>query len=112
MRDGHGAAYYTMGGRGPTGLKNYFSSLFRAFANLKLILEPHAHLVQLVAFSDPESQLPQFLDTLATAGYEPVQGFTEVPFPARTVPNRRWYSYHQTAQSASKEFFLVHRVRA
>lgn len=111
MRDGHGAAYYTMGSRGPFGLKTYFSSLYQAFARLRQILEPHAHIAQLVAFADADSQLPLFLDTLTKAGYEPVHGLTEVPVPARTVPNRRWYSYHQTTQSASTEFFLVHRVR-
>ena len=113
LRDGHGASYYTMGGRSPFGVRNYFATLRRGFENLRTILSPDTTVVQLVAFSQTQAQLPQYLGILAAAGYQ------EVRLPSllasgsriRTVPNRKWYTNTQATSDASHEVLLVHRVR-
>jgi hypothetical protein len=102
-----------MGSRTPLGLRNYFASLEQGFANVKAALAPGAYVVQLVAFSDTETQLPRYLDVMARAGYKELQlprlaaGGNNV----RTVPNRKWYAYGQGKSDASKEVLLVHMIR-
>lgn len=113
LRDGHGASYYTMGSRSSLGLRNYFATLQRGFENLRDVLSPETTVVQVVAFSQAETQLPIYLGALTAAGYE------ELRLPSvlasggriRTVPNRKWYTYKQEANDASHEVLIVHRVR-
>jgi hypothetical protein len=49
--DGHGAAYYAMGSRTPTGLNYYFNTIEASFARLYQVIAPDALVVQLLAFS-------------------------------------------------------------
>ena len=114
LRDGHGASYYTMGGRSTFGLQNYFTSLQNGFRNLRSVLSPDTVVVQLVAFSQTDSQLPQYLAALAGAGYEPIYlpSIGSPGYYIRTVPNRKWYTNLQARQDASQELLLIHRLRS
>jgi SAM-dependent methyltransferase len=114
LRDGHGASYYTMGGRSAFGLQNYFTSLQNGFRNLRSVLSPDTIVVQLVAFSQTDSQLPQYLAALAGAGYEPIYlpSIASPGYHIRTVPNRKWYANLQAEQDASQELLLIHRLRS
>lgn len=113
LRDGHGASFYTMGSRSSLGLRNYFSTLQRGFENLRSVLSPITTVVQLVAFCDTEAQLPLYREALAAAGYEEL-GLPRILTngnPIRTVPNRKWYTYKQESNDASREVLMVHRIR-
>ena len=69
LRDGRSEAHYTMGGRSALGLRNYFGQLLSAFSNLRRIVADDATIVQLVAFSDADRQLPKYMDTMSAAGF-------------------------------------------
>lgn len=113
LRDGHGASFYTLGGRSKRGLEEYFVRLTETFDSLRQLLEPSAVVVQLVAFSDPYSQLPNFLDAMSLAGYEEINplGSSNSERPFRQVPNRKWYTQLGVNQYASNEILLFHRPR-
>ncbi|MBA7476776.1 hypothetical protein ES707_12171 [subsurface metagenome] len=113
LRDGHGESFYTLGGRSKRGLEEYFVKLTGAFGSLRQLIEPSAFVIQLVAFSDPEAQLPNFLNAMSLAGYEEVSlfGSSNSERPFRRVPNRKWYSQLGFNQCASNEILLFHRPR-
>jgi hypothetical protein len=112
LRDGHGASYFTLGGRSTRGLRSYFTKLRDAFWSLRQFIDPSALIVQLVAFSDPDTQLPAFLDAMCSAGYEELTllGGAGSQRPSRTVPNRKWYTQLDKNQYASNEVLLFHRL--
>ncbi|MFQ5872207.1 MAG: DNA methyltransferase [Dehalococcoidia bacterium] len=113
LRDGHGASYYTMGSRSSLGLRNYFAVLQRGFENLRDVLSPETTVVQVVAFSQAETQLPTYLDVLTAAGYEELQlpSLLVSGSRMRTVPNRKWYTCKQETNDASHEVLMIHRIR-
>lgn len=110
LRDGHGESYYTLGGRSKKGQQDYFLRLTRTFDSLRGVIDSNAVVVQLVAFSDPDTQLPAFLHSMISAGYEELTPFcssgSERPY--RKVPNRKWYTQLGQSQHASNEVLLVH----
>ena len=112
LRDSHGASYYTMGSRSALGLRNYFATLRQSFENLRTVLSPDATVVQLVAFSEAETQLPQYMDALAAAGYEELQvpSLLASGNRIRTIPHRKWYTNRQDGD-AGQEVLMVHRPR-
>ena len=74
-----------------------------------------AYIVQMIAFSDPQNQLPRYLANMEAAG------FKEVNFPGqddasyhpriwRDVPNRKWHANLQGKTSGSKEVVLIHKA--
>ncbi|MBV8265378.1 MAG: hypothetical protein JO252_03430 [Planctomycetaceae bacterium] len=113
LNDGQGAKYYTFGSRTPTGLKNYFGTVSEAFRSIRPFLQHDAHVVQLLGFSEPPTQLPAYLGAMTDAGYQllyTTYGDRE-DFPWRKVPNRRWYTRNQPNQNTSAEVLLIHRPK-
>ena len=111
LRDGHGEAYYTMGGRSETGLKNYFNTLAASFANLRNIIHPDAYVVQLVSFSDVNTHLPIYLKAMDESGFIEDSGGSIESRQVRDVPNRKWYNQKRQQNDASREILLVHRLK-
>ena len=112
LRDGHGESYYTLGGRSRKGQQEYFQKLTQTFYSLRDVIDVNAVVVQLVAFSEPESQLPMFLESMVLAGYEEINLFgLSACRPCRQVPHRKWYTQLGQKESASHEILLVHRPR-
>ena len=111
LKDGHGESHYTLGGRSITGLKNYFIKLTDTFWALRQFIDPSALVVQSVAFSDPDTQLPAFLNAMRSAWYEELTPLENggSKRPSRKVPNRKWYTYSEKNQHASNEILLFHR---
>ena len=112
MQNGHGESYYTLGGRSEKGSNVYFEKIINIFKSLHLIIQPSAIIVQLIAFSDPITQLPEYLDAMKIAGYEEINPFHNIDNErvVRTVPNRKWYARSdESSQHASKEIVLFHR---
>lgn len=113
-QDGQGASFYTFGSRQARTWDYYMEQVRSSFGGIRKTLHKNAHVVQLVAFSTPETQLPLYLRAMQEAGY------TEAACPGmenlegrliRQVPNRKWYAQYKGSLSASKEFVFVHRPR-
>jgi len=111
--DGHGDAYYMMGSRTPTGLNNYFRSIELSFSHLHGLLAEDAVVVQLLAFTAIEEQLPRYLVAMEHAGFQECGHDLEHDgAPGRVwrrVPLRRWYATRKGNTSSSHEVLLVHR---
>lgn len=111
--DGHGPSYYTMGGRTPTGVDNYFQSIEQAFVHLHQVVAEHAFVVQLLAFSHIETQLPRYLAAMDRAGFQECEhdlADNQVPKRIwRRVPLRRWYASYKGNIPASHEVLLIHQ---
>lgn len=114
-RDGDGAAYYNFGDRKQKGLRRYFETAAVAFRAIRSVMKDGAYLVQLVAFSDPGTQLPEYLVTLERAGLKEVffsRRFGEAAGNRvwREVPNRKWHANSKGLTRASREVVLIHRA--
>ncbi len=110
--DGRGEAYYTMGSRTPTGLNTYFDTIEASFARLYQVIAADALVVQLLAFSHIETQLPRYLAAMEQAGFaECAQLGEDAPAGRmwRRVPLRRWYASYQGDIPSSHEVLLLHR---
>lgn len=113
--DGSGESYYTMGDRGAEKLRPYFRQLRESLRSIAAICTRKTTMVQVVAFSEPEWQLPRYLAAAEEAG------FAEILLAAlkregdgrlwRTVPNRKWYADQRGKTSGSQEVVLLHRKR-
>ena len=111
--DGAGSSYYTMGDRKATALWTYFLQLDAALRSVASMCEETTTIIQVVAFAEPEWQLPRYL-ALARAA-----GMIELRPPAhdgardgrlwRQVPNRRWHADQRGEIPACKEAVLFFR---
>jgi hypothetical protein len=111
--DGAGGSYYTMGDRKYPGLETYFDNVRATMLSVAKLADQHTVVVQMLAFSEPEWQLPKYLRTMEDAG------LAEVLLPAiggegdgrlwRSVPGRRWYSDQRGETPGSREVVLIHR---
>jgi hypothetical protein len=110
--DGHGGAYYTMGGRSHTGLDTYFRTIETSFARLYQVVAVDALVVQLLAFSHIDTQLPRYLAAMEHAGFRECIHLVEDEQAGRIwrrVPLRRWYASYKGDTSSSHEVLLLHR---
>ena len=114
--DGDGAAYYTMGARNTQQLNSYFSNLKESLKSVSALCGPETTIVQIVAFSEPEWQLPRYLAVADDVGLSErlLPGGTDAADGRlwRTVPNRRWYADQRGVTNGSQEVVLFHCKRA
>ncbi len=111
--DGAGAAYYTMGDRKNKKLRSYFENLKASFRSIAQIAGPKTTIVQMVAFSEVEWQLPQYLEIMKHCGLS-----EQLPWNInsddgrlwRDVPNRRWHAHQKSHSPGAREVVLVHRT--
>jgi hypothetical protein len=111
MNDGNDASFYTMGSRTPLGLQNYFTNIEKSFRSIRNVIAPTATVVQLVAFSNAESQLPLYLTAMERAGFIEFDELASTGDSRlwRRVPNRKWYCHNGRQQDSAKEVVLFHR---
>jgi hypothetical protein len=110
--DGSGAAHYTMGDR--KAFAGYFKRLQSALARVAEFCDEQTVFVQVVAFSEPEWQLPRYLQAATEAGLAEAR----LPILAgerdgrlwRSVPNRRWHADQIGETHGSQEVVLFHRL--
>lgn len=111
--DGQGQAYYCFGDRRHVKLKGYFSGIRTSFAAVRRVVAPRALVVQLLAFKQPEWQLPRYLEAMEAAGFGEVLpralGFPMNGRLWRTVPGRRWFALIQGDLATSQEVVLFHQ---
>jgi DNA methylase len=111
--DGAGGSYYTMGDRKYPELKTYFANIKASMSSVAMLADAETIIVQMVAFSEPQWQLPCYLKAMLEAG------LTEALLPQlkgqadgrlwRNVPGRRWYSAQRGTTPGSQEVVLFHR---
>jgi hypothetical protein len=112
--DGDGAAYYTMGARTKE-LNSYFTNLKASLRSVAAVCDHDSMGVQVVAFSQPEWQLPRYLSVADDVGLMECLLPNDTSAPDgrlwRTVPNRRWYADQRGTTNGSQEVVLFHRRR-
>lgn len=113
--DGNGLSHYTFGDRKQPGLAKYFETVRATFKSIAALCDRSTMIVQMVAFSDPSWQVPEYLDALADAGlkeaFYPQLANADDGRVWRTVPNRKWYADQRGEIAASSEVVLFHRRR-
>lgn len=113
--DGSGASYYTFGDRNRPGLDNYFQNAYETFKSIACVSDKETLVVQMVAFSEPEWQLPRYLETMEDAGF--CECFADEVNDSidnrlwRSVPNRKWYAGLKGATPSSNEVVLFHKLK-
>jgi DNA methylase len=114
--DGEGCSYYTMGDRNTHAQGVYFEKLRAALDSVAAVCNKDTTIVQVVAFSKPDWQLPRYLSVADDAGFE--EHFLASTSCAgrperlwRSVPNRKWYAHQKGHTSGSQEVVLFHRLR-
>ena len=110
--DGAGSSHYTMGDRKNPGLRSYFENLEASFSSVAAIAGPETTIVQLVAFSDVEWQLPKYLDVMERCGLVEERPWGLMDGDARLwrdVPNRKWHASQRSRSPGAREVVLVHK---
>jgi hypothetical protein len=112
--DGKGQAHYTMSARTEPHLTKYFNELCDAFQSIASLCDQRTLIVQVVGFSDPDSQFVRYRETMEAAGLREVF-FSECATERdgrlwRDVPGRRWWT-RGNAIATAKEVVLFHRLR-
>jgi len=115
--DGAGSKFYTLGDRKEHELKSYFENLRAAFHSISLIADDRTNIVQMVAFAEPEWQLPRYLEVMRDCGLRefrlPNMGkLDEHGRLWRVVPNRKWHADQNVHSPGSREVVLIHRKAA
>lgn len=113
--DGNGASFYTFGGRNQKNLTSYFNTAERTFSSVASVCSDESLVVQMVSFSDTETQLPRYLEAMEKAGLQEVKVDVAVESTDeriwRRVPNRKWYAEQRFGIASSSEVVLFHRKR-
>jgi hypothetical protein len=110
VQDGQAESYYTAGSRTPTGLDRYFATIEDAFRAVHNVTSPGVTVVQLVGFSDPETQVPRYSAAMERAGFEPwtLPSGDDIRL-SRQVHNRKWYHRVRQERAGGSELLLIHR---
>jgi hypothetical protein len=112
-QDGEGASFYNFGDRRQADLDAYFRTSLETLLSIRRVMGQDAYMVQMIAFSDPEAQLPRYLGNMKTAGFREV-----LPSTAgsdgnriwREVPHRKWHAAINGRTHSSREAVLIHRA--
>jgi len=73
-QDGQGQAHYCFGHRKQRGLTTYFNGIRDSFVGVRQVIDPCALVVQMVAFSEPDWQIPRYLESMQDAGFDDLAG--------------------------------------
>jgi DNA methylase len=113
-RDGNGASFYTFGDRKQKDLTGYFRRAEETFSSIASICNGDSMVVQMIAFSNPTTQLPRYLDAMRKAGLDEVQIKSTASKAGRIwrhVPNRKWYAEQKANIGSASEVVLFHRKK-
>lgn len=106
-KDGEGSAFYNFGDRREKGAITYFNNSLRTLRAIRNTLSDDGVIVQMVAFGDPEYQLPLYLKNMEEAGFKEAKAGQRT---WRNVPHRKWHAALQKKDHSSKEVVLIHTV--
>ncbi len=115
QRDGAGESHYLLGSRKEGELTTYFKRLKNVFTSVRSLVSEQGLVVQLVAFSDPTWQLPEYLKVMRDTGFSELKPTIKTDAEIlgriwRDVPGRKWYTINREIP-ASREVLLLHRPR-
>jgi hypothetical protein len=106
--DGRGAVFYSFADRREEAADSYFTNSLRTLKGIRKVMKTGAHLIQMIAFSDPSNHLPRYRQNMRAAG------FAEIPSASgkicRNVPSRRWHATLKGRLNSAREIVLVHRA--
>jgi hypothetical protein len=109
--DGQGSAYYNFGKRKQENHDDYFDASLRTLQGIRSVMRDKATMIQMVAFSDPKSQLPRYLNNMTSAGFTELRhgssGFKRI---WRSVPRRNWHAELQGNTTSAREVVLIHKA--
>ena len=111
--DGAGLSYYTMGDRKQHELKTYYENAKVIFSSLRKLSTPETIVVQIIAFSEPDWQLPKYLEMMKSSNFGEFflsKSDSDDSRLWREVPNRKWYASQKGKTNSSKEVVLFHRA--
>jgi hypothetical protein len=101
-----------MGDRRFPELRTYFESLEANFRSIANVCGPETTMVQMVAFSEPDWQLPRYLEVMEACGFYELRPweFDEASDGRlwRDVPNRKWHARQKSNAPGSREVVLIH----
>jgi len=107
--DGQGSAYYNFGTRHQDGHHDYFAASLRTLRAIRAVMKDGGVIVQMIAFSDTESQLRRYLQNMELAGFSELRASDRRASRIwRDVPNRSWHATLQGRTKSSREVVLVH----
>ncbi len=109
-----GEKTYTMGGRGTACIDEFIDLYTSGMKSLSKVLQPEGHVVQMVGFSEPRTQLPRLLKAMREAGFHE-QKFRTLQTQEgrlwRKVSRQKWYSAVRSQEtSGASEVVLIHRL--
>ena len=111
--DGAGSSYYTMGDRKYPELRTYFDSLEANFHSIANVCGDETTIVQIVAFSEPDWQLPRYLEVMSECGLKEFRPWDLDESGDgrlwREVPNRKWHARQKEHAPGAREVVLLHR---
>lgn len=111
--DGMPESFYTFGNRKQRYLRDYFTNLLETFTSAAKVANKNTIMVQMVAFSSPSWQLPEYLKVMERAGFievrVPKMGNAKDGRLWRNVPNRKWYAHQRRNARSDLEVVLIHR---
>ena len=111
--DGAGSSYYTMGDRKYPELRTYFDSLEANFHSIANVCGDETTIVQIVAFSERDWQLPRYLEVMNECGLKEFRPWDLDESGDgrlwREVPNRKWHARQKEHAPGAREVVLLHR---
>lgn len=110
--NGHSSSHYTFGDYRQQDQKKYFETVLNAFSSIRKTIDKSGTVVQLIGFSNPQKQLPKYLNIMEKAGFQEIalekNSVGQTKRLWRSVPNRKWY-VDAGGKYATKEVVLVHK---
>jgi hypothetical protein len=110
--DGAGASFYNFGGRHQRDHHDYFAQSLQTLKGIRSVMRQGGVIVQLIAFSEPATQLPRYLKNMAEAGFVELTSDDAIGHRTwRDVPSRQWYASLKGATQSSREVLLLHTAQ-
>lgn len=109
-RDGAGAAFYNFADRRLAAEDRYFIKAERNAHSIRQVMRKGAIFVQMIAFSNPETQLKRYLQSMENSGFSEVEHSKRQRI-WRDVPGRKWHANFKGSLSSSKEVVLIHEAK-
>jgi hypothetical protein len=109
--DGQGASYYTFCDRHSQNQSRYFVKLEQCYTEIRKVVSDDCVVAQLIGFSNPDVQLPRYLDAMRASGFKEFdisKGERDTFW--RAVPDRKFYVWLRDSTRQTKEILLLHRA--
>lgn len=107
--DGEGESFYTFGSRKGRCKDTYFEQSLKTLQAIRSVMKSGGIIVQMIAFSNPRSQLRRYLANMDQAGFSELRVTSGRPVRTwRNVPGRNWHANLKGETDSAREVALVH----